>query len=50
MQNAVAVTKKIESFLTDCEAYISGYTAHGDIAEPQLLEVTSVYDNTVSNE
>lgn len=41
MQNAVAITKKIESFLTDSEAYIKGYTAHGDIDESQLLESLS---------
>jgi hypothetical protein len=39
MNNAVAVTKKIESFLADCDAYIQGYTALGDINAPYLLKV-----------
>jgi hypothetical protein len=42
MKNAVAITKKIESFLTDCNAYIHGYTALGDINEPYLLKVNAV--------
>jgi hypothetical protein len=39
MENAVAITKKIESFLTDCDAYIHGYTALGDINESYLFKV-----------
>ncbi|KAJ9582496.1 hypothetical protein L9F63_003189, partial [Diploptera punctata] len=38
MQNAVAITKKLQSFLNDSKAYISGYTAHGDVDESKLLE------------
>ncbi|PSN53354.1 putative cysteine--tRNA ligase [Blattella germanica] len=41
MQNAVAITKKIESFLLDSDAYISGYSAHGEVDEPLLLESLS---------
>lgn len=39
MKNAVAIMKKIESFLTDCDAYVNGYTALGDINESYLLKV-----------
>jgi hypothetical protein len=39
MENAVAITEKIESFLTDSDAYIHGYTALGDVNEPHLLKV-----------
>jgi hypothetical protein len=39
MENAVAIMKKIESFLTDCDAYIHGYSSLGDINEPYLLKV-----------
>jgi hypothetical protein len=39
MNNAVAITKKIESFLADCDAYIQGYTVLGEINEPYLLKV-----------
>jgi hypothetical protein len=39
LKNAVDITKKIESFLTDCNAYIYGYTALGDVNEPYLLKV-----------
>ncbi|XP_069695114.1 probable cysteine--tRNA ligase, mitochondrial isoform X2 [Periplaneta americana] len=38
MENAVAITKKIESFLTDCEAYINDYTTQGVIDESYLLQ------------
>lgn len=41
MKNAVAIMKKIESFLTDCDAYIHGYTSLGDINEPYLLKAIS---------
>jgi len=39
LKNAVDITKKIESFLTDCNAYIYGYTTLGDVNEPYLLKV-----------
>lgn len=39
MKNAVDIAKKIESFLTDCNAYIYGYTALGDVDESYLLKV-----------
>jgi hypothetical protein len=39
MKNAVAITKKIESFLIDSDAYIHAYTDLGDVNEPQLLKV-----------
>jgi hypothetical protein len=42
MKNAVAITKKIESFLIDSDAYIHGYTALGDVNEPYLLKVKYV--------
>ncbi|XP_021942686.1 probable cysteine--tRNA ligase, mitochondrial isoform X2 [Zootermopsis nevadensis] len=41
MKNAVAITKKIESFLIDSDAYIHGYTALGDVNEPYLLKTVS---------
>ncbi|XP_023703007.1 probable cysteine--tRNA ligase, mitochondrial isoform X2 [Cryptotermes secundus] len=41
MKNAVAIMKKIESFLTDCDAYVNGYTALGDINESYLLKAIS---------
>ncbi|GFG39209.1 hypothetical protein Cfor_11274, partial [Coptotermes formosanus] len=41
LKNAVDITKKIESFLTDCNAYIYGYTALGDVNEPYLLKTVS---------
>jgi hypothetical protein len=39
MKNAVAITRKIESFLIDSDAYIHGYTALGDVNESYLLKV-----------
>jgi hypothetical protein len=49
MKNAVAITKKIESFLTDCDAYIHGYAALGDINESYLLKVKCCFYECKSN-
>nr|CAD7438999.1 unnamed protein product [Timema bartmani] len=39
MENAVAVSKKLESFLEDADAYIRGVSSSGVVDEPFLLEV-----------
>ncbi|CAG2061996.1 unnamed protein product [Timema podura] len=38
MENAVAVSKKLESFLEDADAYIRGVSSSGVVDEPFLLE------------